>query len=40
MAHASLSAIETYQERHLQELGAFILSRIFLSIPNIGVEHF
>jgi hypothetical protein len=41
IAYASFSAIETFQERHLQELGAFILSSIILvSIPNAGVEHF
>ena len=34
-------AVETFQERHLQELEAFILSSIFfLSIPSVGVEHF
>ena len=41
IAHASFSAIETFQKRHLQELGAFILSNLFfVSIPSIGVEHF
>jgi hypothetical protein len=32
MTHASFSAIETFQERHLQELGAFILTSIFLCL--------
>jgi hypothetical protein len=32
IAHASFSAIKTFQERHLQELGAFILSNIFLCL--------
>jgi hypothetical protein len=32
IAHASFSAIETFQERHLQELGAFILTNIFLCL--------
>ena len=41
IAHASSSAIETFQERHLQELGAFILTNLFLYLfPNVGVEHF
>ena len=41
MAHASLSAIETFQERHLQELGAFYpIKHIFMSIPNVVVELF
>ena len=41
IAHASFSVIETFQERHLQELGAFILTIIFfVSIPSVGVEHF
>ena len=40
IAHASFSAIETFQERHLQELGAFILSSIFLCLPNVVVERF
>ena len=30
--HASFSAIETFQEWHLQELGVFILSIIFLCL--------
>jgi hypothetical protein len=41
IAHASPSTIETFQERHLQELGAFISNKhIFVSIPNVGVDHF
>jgi hypothetical protein len=41
IAHASFSAIETFQERHSQELGVFILSSIFLvSIPSVGVGYF
>jgi hypothetical protein len=32
ITHASFSATETFQERHLQELGAFILSNIFLCL--------
>ena len=32
IAHASFSIIGTFQERHLQELGAFILSNIFLCL--------
>jgi hypothetical protein len=40
IAHAS-PTIETFQERHLQELGAFISNKhIFVSIPNVGVNHF
>jgi hypothetical protein len=39
-SHISLSAIvENFQERHLQELGAFI-PNIFVSSPNVGVKHF
>jgi hypothetical protein len=41
IAHASPSAIKTFQESHLQEHGAFILNKhIFVSISSIGVEHF
>ena len=41
IAHASFSAIETFQERYLKELGAFILISIFfVSIPGVGVELF
>jgi hypothetical protein len=41
IAHASSLAIETFQERYLQELGAFVLGKlIFVSIPNVGVEYF
>jgi hypothetical protein len=42
IAQASFSAIETFQERYLQELGAFIypIKHIFVSIPSVGVEHF
>ena len=32
IAHASLSAIETFQERYLQELRAFILTNLFLCL--------
>jgi hypothetical protein len=32
IAHASFSAIGTFQERYLQKLGAFILSKIFLCL--------
>ena len=32
IAHASFSVIETFQKRHLQELGAFILSSLFLCL--------
>jgi hypothetical protein len=40
IAHASFYAIETFQERYLQELGAFILTNIFVSISSVGVEPF
>jgi hypothetical protein len=32
ITHASFSIVETFQERHLQELGAFILTNIFLCL--------
>ena len=32
IAHASISTIETFQERHLQELGAFIITNLFLCL--------
>jgi hypothetical protein len=33
--------LENFQERHLQELGAFIPNKLlFMSSPSAGVEHF
>ena len=39
IAHASFFAIETFQERHLQELGAFILSSIFLCLFPVQEQN-
>jgi hypothetical protein len=33
--------LENFQERHLQELGAFIPNKLlFVSSPSVGVKHF
>jgi hypothetical protein len=33
--------LENFQEKHLQELGAFIPNKLlFVYSPSIGVEHF
>jgi hypothetical protein len=40
IAHASFSAIETFQETFTRTWSIYPNKYIFVSIPSVGVEHF